>query len=125
MTAAMMLGMCVLGAAFREVHIVLFGTGFDDAWHRHPELTSVAMAFNMTLPMLGWMRHRGHSWRRSGEMAVAMFVPALVLIPLFWVGAVSATAVLPLEMAAMLPAMIAVMLVRVDEYTEHRASPRP
>jgi hypothetical protein len=34
MTVAMMLGMCILGMAFRGLHIALFGTGFDDAWHR-------------------------------------------------------------------------------------------
>jgi hypothetical protein len=31
MTVAMMLGMCVLGMAFREIHVALFGTGFDNA----------------------------------------------------------------------------------------------
>jgi hypothetical protein len=117
MTIAMMLGMCVLGAVFREVHLALFGTGFEQAWHHHPELTSLAMAFNMTIPMVAWMHYRGHNWRRGGEMAAAMFLPAIVLIPMFWLGAVSASAVLPLEMAAMMPAMIGAMLIRHDDYT--------
>src|SRR6266508_2786357 len=71
MTVAMLLGMVVLGMAFRQVHLAVFGTGFDDAWHRHTELAAFAMAFNMTLPMVAWMRHRGHSWERGGEMAAA------------------------------------------------------
>jgi hypothetical protein len=119
MTVAMMLGMCVLGAAFRGIHVAVFGTGFDDAWHRHVELTAFAMAFNMTLPMVAWMRHRGHGWQRSGEMAAAMFVPALALLALFRLTVISAHVVLPLQMALMLPSMILVMLYRIDEYTRH------
>jgi flagellar biosynthetic protein FliP len=117
MTVAMMLGMCVLGAVFRQVHLAVFGTGFEQAWHQHPELTSLAMAFNMTVPMVAWMHYRGHSWQRGGEMAAAMFMPAIVLIPMFWLGAVPAAAVLPMEMAAMMPAMIGAMLIRHNDYT--------
>ena len=75
-----------------------------------------AMAFNMTLPMVVWMRHRRHEWRACVEMAAAMFGLAAVLLALFWLGAASAHVVLPLEMALMLPAMIAVMALRFDEY---------
>lgn len=119
MTAAMLLGMCVLGLAFRGIHLAVFGSGFDEAWHDHTELAVFAMTFNMTLPMVLWMRHRGHSWERGGEMAAAMFVLALALLALFWLGIVSAHVVLPLEMALMIPAMILVMLYRVDEYAGH------
>jgi hypothetical protein len=38
MTVAMMLGMCVLGMTFRAIHLAVFGTGFDAAWHEHTEL---------------------------------------------------------------------------------------
>jgi hypothetical protein len=118
MTVAMMLGMSILGAAFREIHLVLFGAGFDNAWHSHTELAVFAMTFNMTLPMVLWMRHRGHEWQRCGEMAAAMFFLAFGLLVLFWLGALSAHVVLPLEMALMLPSMLLVMLYRVDEYSE-------
>jgi hypothetical protein len=60
MFLAMMLGMCILGAAFREFHVALFGAGFDAAWHRHTELAVFAMTFNMTVPMVALMRYRGH-----------------------------------------------------------------
>jgi len=119
MTVAMVLGMVVLGMAFRQLHLALFGTGFDEAWHEHTELAAFAMAFNMTLPMVVWMHHRGHSWERGGEMAAAMFLPALALLVLFWLGGLSAHLVLPLQMVLMLPSMIVVMLYRVDEYTGH------
>jgi hypothetical protein len=118
MTIAMMLGMCVLGVGFRGLHLLVFGTGFDAAWHDHVELTAFAMAFNMTLPMVLWMRHRGHNWERGGEMAAAMFVPVLPLLVLFWLGVITSSAVLPVQMALMLPGMILVMLYRFDEYSE-------
>jgi hypothetical protein len=121
MTGAMMLGMCILGMAFRALHLVVFGTGFDAAWHEHTELAVFAMTFNMTLPMVVLMRYRGHEWERCGEMAAAMFVLAFALLPLFWLGVLSANAVLPLEMALMLPAMIAVMALRFDEYARPHA----
>jgi hypothetical protein len=123
MTVAMVLGMVVLGVAFRQLHIALFGTGFDDAWHEHTELAVFAMAFNMTLPMVAWMHHRGHSWQRGGEMATAMFLPAFALLVLLWLGALSAHMVLPLQMVLMLPSMILVMLYRVDEYAGHAHAP--
>jgi flagellar biosynthetic protein FliP len=119
MTVAMMLGMGILGVAFREVHLALFGAGFDDAWKRHTELAVFAMTFNMTLPMVLLMRYRGHSWQRGAEMAAAMFGLAFPLVVLFWLGVFSADVVLPLEMALMLPAMVAVMALRFDEYARH------
>ena len=119
MIIAMMLGMCILGMAFRGIHTALFGGGFDAAWRQHTELAVFAMTFNMTLPMVLWMHHRGHTWERCGEMAGAMFLLALVVLVPFWAGAISSGVVLPLEMALMLPAMIGVMAVRYDEYATH------
>jgi hypothetical protein len=118
MLVAMLLGMVVLGMAFRGIHLALFGTGFDEAWHTHTELAVFAMTFNMTLPMVAWMRHRGHSWERSGEMGGAMFGLAIALLALFWLGAISAHVVLPLEMALMVPAMILVMRWHAADYSE-------
>ena len=107
---------------FRAIHLAVFGTGFDAAWHEHTELAVFAMTFNMTLPMVALMRYRGHGWERCGEMAAAMFGLAFALLVPFWLGALSADAVLPLEMALMLPAMIAVMALRFDEYAGPRGS---
>ena len=42
MTVAMMLGMCILGMTFRQLHLAVFGTGFDEAWHEHTELAVFA-----------------------------------------------------------------------------------
>jgi hypothetical protein len=67
--------------------------------------------------MVWWMRHRGHDWARGAEMAGAMFVPTLFLIGLLQLGAVSGDSLIGLEHALMLPAMLVVMVWRLDEYT--------
>jgi hypothetical protein len=124
MIVVMMLGMCALGGAFAALHNVLFGSGFADAWRDHVGLAAFAMAFNMTVPMVLWMRYRGHSWERGGEMAIAMILPALPLLMLYTVGVIPARGVLGLQMMLMIPAMLAAMLHRKHEYsaphTAHR-----
>jgi hypothetical protein len=117
MIVVMMLGMWVLGAAFGALHVLLFGSGYANAWRDHLGLAAFAMAFNMTLPMVVWMRYRGHSWERSGEMAVAMNLPLLPLLVLYGLGAIPARGVLGLQMMLMVPAMVGAMLYRKEEYT--------
>jgi hypothetical protein len=117
MTLVMMLGMCVLGAAFGALHTLLFGSGYAAAWRDHVPLAAFAMAFDMTVPMVLWMRYRGHSWERGCEMAVAMNLPVLPLLVLYWLGAIPAGGVLGLQMMLMIPAMLGVMLYRKEEYS--------
>ena len=40
------------------------------------------MAFTMTVPMVAWMRYRGHSWQPTLEMAASMVIPTLIAIAL-------------------------------------------
>jgi hypothetical protein len=126
MLVVMMLGMCVLGVAFRELHVLLFGSGFDAAWRDHIGLAAFAMAFNMTVPMALWMRYRGHTWERGGEMAMAMNLPLLPAFVLYAFDAIPARGVLGMQMMLMIPAMLAAMLYRKEEYSapHHRASHR-
>ena len=83
MLLVMMLGMCALGAAFAAFHELALGSGFAAAWRDHVLPAAFAMAFNMTVPMVLWMRYRRHSWERSGEMAAAMNLPVLPLLVLY------------------------------------------
>jgi hypothetical protein len=114
MVAVMMLGMCVLG-----------GCSSAAAWRENVVLASSAMAFTMTLPMVLWMRYRGHSWKRGGEMAAAMNLPVLPLLVLCALGAISAGGVLGLQMVLMLPAMLGAMIYRKDEYSAPHTAHRP
>src|SRR5512146_2647781 len=117
MVVVMMLGMCVLGAAFGAFHQLAFGSGFAAAWRDHVGLAAFAMAFNMTVPMVLWMRYRGHSWERGGEMALAMNLPLLPALVLYAVDAIPARGVLGMQMMLMVPAMLAAMLYRKEEYS--------
>jgi hypothetical protein len=117
MIVVMMLGMCVLGAAWGAFHEIVFGSAFADAWRDYVVLAAFAMAFNMTVTMVLWMRYRGHSWERGGEMATAMNLPLLPLLLLYSLDLIPAQAVLGLQMMLMIPAMVLAMLYRKEEYS--------
>src|SRR5512133_1190660 len=120
MTVAMMVGMF----AYRLLvgsFLAAGGTTLEEARVAQPELFALGMATAMSVPMVAWMRHRGHSWRNGLEMSAAMFVPALLLIGCYELGAVSADSVCPVACAAMIPAMAGAMLFRRDDYTGHGA----
>ena len=119
MVAAMFIGMFVLGlplAAGLGVLGVDVSTWRTDA----PELMLLGMAFTMSAPMAAWMRYRGHGWAPVWEMTASMFVPSFAAISLLWAGAVQDTdALLYIQHLGMFPSMLAVMLLRLDEYTGH------
>jgi hypothetical protein len=117
MLLAMIVGMMVLGALDRGV-LAAAGTSASHVRDAAPEVVAVVMAFNMSAGMAVWMRHRGHVWARIAEMAGAMFVPAVAAIALFWGGVIQSGAILALEHVAMIPAMVAVMLVHRGEYSQ-------
>jgi hypothetical protein len=126
MLVVMMLGMCVLGAAWGAFHEVVFGSAFADAWRDYVGLAAFAMAFNMTVPMVLWMRYRGHSWERGGEMAIAMNLPLLPLLLFYLLDLIPAPAGLGLQMMLMIPAMVLAMLYRKEEYSAtHQTARHP
>jgi hypothetical protein len=117
MVVAMFLGMFVLGGAGAGL-LSIVGVQVSDWDSEAPELLLLGMAFTMTVPMVAWMRHRGHGWRPASEMAAAMFAPGVAATVLLWAGLVEDTdTLLTIQHVAMLAAMLAVMLLRRDEYT--------
>lgn len=116
MVLAMVVGMMGLGALERGI-LAAAGTSASHVRDTAPEVVALVMAFNMSAGMAVWMRHRGHAGARIAEMTGAMFVPGLAAIALFWGGLIESGAILALEHVAMLPAMIAVMLVHRGEYS--------
>jgi hypothetical protein len=113
MVVAMFLGMGVLlpplGAALRAA-----GTSL----HSSDVLMISAMALTMTVPMVGWMRFRGHGWPVCVDMTAAMAIPTLSVLALLWSGLIGDLGtLLVIEHVAMLPSMLVAMLLRRDEYT--------
>jgi hypothetical protein len=112
MMIAMVAGMVVLGGALEGL-LSLAGTSLSGA---SAAVTASVMAFNMTAPMVWWMRYRGHPARHNAEMAGSMVVPTAIVIALHWLGLVAGDAVLLIQHVVMIPAMVGVMLWRFEHY---------
>jgi hypothetical protein len=120
MVVAMFAGMIVLG---RPVDWLVRAAGAGTS----RELMLVEMAATMTVPMVAWMRYRGHAARPCAEMAASMVVPTIAVLPLLWTGMVGHMGAMGIEHTAMLAGMLVAMLARRDEYSggHHHARVRP
>ena len=118
MVVVMFAGMIVLGIP-GEAALQAIGSGTAKLRHDSPALVFLGMAATMTIPMVAWMRYRGHRWQPTLEMAASMIIPTLVAIVLLAAGVLNFEALMGLEHVAMLLGMLAAMLLRVNEYTSH------
>ncbi len=117
MVAVMIAGMLVLGAPLALLATAL-GAGPAELGRDAPAVVLLGMGFSMTAPMVWWMRRRRHSSAATREMAGAMIVPTLAAVALLGTGTVDdLDALLGIQHVAMLPAMLAVMLLRREEYS--------
>jgi hypothetical protein len=124
MVAAMFLGMGVL---FAPAMVALGAVGVSSAELRSdaPALLLAGMGLSMTVPMVAWMRYRGHGWGASNEMAASMLIPTAGVIALLGAGLIADIgALLMIEHVVMLPSMLIAMLLRREEYSHgaHRAA---
>ena len=117
MVLAMLLGMLVLGGLAG----MAFAAAGSSLSHAPGATQVVVMGFSMTLPMVAWMRHRGHGSARNAEMAASMLVPTFAAAALAAAGALGAAAALGVQHVVMIPAMLGVMLWRYEEYSEPHA----
>jgi hypothetical protein len=118
MVVVMFAGMLALGLP-GEAALHAMGTGTSELRVTAPATVFLGMAFTMTVPMVAWMRYRGHRWQPTLEMAASMIIPTLIAIALLGAGVASFGALMGLEHVAMLLGMLVAMLLRVDEYTAH------
>jgi hypothetical protein len=116
MVIAMFLGMLVLGLP-AEGALLALGSSTSELEREAPALMLLGMAFVMTVPMVMWMRHRGHGRRPNAEMAASMFLPTFAVIALIAAGTIDSWSAMGIEHAAMLPSMLVAMLLRRDEYS--------
>lgn len=114
MLVAMLVGM--IGAA--TIFLSIVRVKWDDALLQYPVQSLLVMAAGMTVPMVAWMRHRGHGWRSCSEMAAAMVVPVLPFLCLVWFH-VTNSALCGAYCGSTIPAMLVVMLYRRGEYSIH------
>ena len=121
MVVVMLVGMGLLALPARwATDAVWPGIEGDD-----PTLMLARMAATMTLPMVPWMRWRGHGWSPCLEMAAAMIVPAIAVIALLEAGVVEAVWLsMTIEHVAMFLAMFVVMIARPGEYSHGHAHER-
>jgi hypothetical protein len=117
MLVAMVAGMLALGLPAGAA-LELLGVTTAELREDAPALLLLGMALTMTVPMVGWMRLRGHGWPAANEMAASMFVPTFAAIALRWGGVVEDVgSLLMIQHVAMLPSMLVAMLLRREEYT--------
>ncbi len=119
----MCLAMCI-GLAVLDTAYVWFAgqLGFPGPYLRFPELSAVVVAFNMTAPMVAWMRFRGMDWGLIGEMSWAMVAEAILIIGAYWLGILrnepvgSSTTLYLWQHGLMMPVMLVPMFLRLDHY---------
>jgi hypothetical protein len=117
MVLAMFLGMLVLGGV-AELVFAAAGSSLSD---QSGGTQVMVMGFNMTVPMVIWMSHRGHAAARNVEMALSMIVPSIAAAALAWAGVLESGAALGVQHGVMIPAMLGVMLWRYQEYSHPHA----
>ncbi len=123
MVLAMMAGMAVLGVALATLGEP---PGYANLFVQYG-----LMGVSMSVPMVAWMRYRGHSWSDGGEMAAAMLLPMFALVVPVELGVsryvpgLSEDSLMMLSHVAMIGGMVALMAYRFDRYAHgahgHRA----
>lgn len=130
----MCIAMCVGGTVLAVLVFAVVPALMGDPNLRtlYPELSLLAIAVMLILPMAGWMRFRGMAWRPILEMSAVPFGLAIAMIGLTWAGVVPTT-VLQIEFGSFCGiscvGMLIVMLFRLDLYTgrtgHHMGHPVP
>jgi hypothetical protein len=116
MVIVMFAGMAVLGLPAGWA-MTAMGTSWDELQSDAPAAMFGLMAMTMVVPMVAWMRFRGHGWRANGEMSLSMVLPTLGAIALLSADVVEDVgALLVAEHVVMLLAMLGAMLLRPSEY---------
>jgi len=111
MCVAMCVGVGLSGLLVRGAAMV----GYSDLRQQVPELSLLAIAVVITLPMAAWMRFRGMEWRPILEMSAAGIA---VVVAAALLGIVSASSVATGSVCGLAcVGMFIVMLFRLDLYT--------
>jgi hypothetical protein len=121
MIVVMLLGMGVL-EGLAALAFAAAGSSLSD---QPGAVRVLLMGLSMTVPMILWMRHCGHSTRRNVEMAASMVLPSLLAAALTAAGVLAVGTAFAVQHAVMIPAMLGVMLWRYDEYARPHTTSAP
>ena len=110
MFLAMIVGMAILDGIVEGI-LAVGGTSYSVMTDDAPAVVAIVLMFNMTAPMLLWMRIRHHEASEISEMAVGMVLVGSMTVFLLWLSVIDAGAICGFECGLMLPAMIATMLL--------------
>jgi hypothetical protein len=117
MWVAMVVGMIAF-------HGLVYAYGNEAVQDPTSEVHLIGMMVSMTVPMVAWMRLRGHGWQHGLEMAVGMLAPVVVIFVLLSLGAGAALPwLLPASVPAMALGMVAAMLLRREHYAGGHRTP--
>ncbi len=123
MVVAMVAGMAALGVALATLGEP---PGYANLFVQYG-LTGVSMS----VPMVAWMRYRGHSWSDGGEMAAAMLLPMFAPVVLVGLGlsryvpGLSEGSLMVLSHVAMIVGMVVLMIYRFERYAHAVHGHRP
>jgi hypothetical protein len=117
--AEMWIAMTVGMAIFVPVRLALVTQGYAALVDSASIDYEAWMGICMTVPMVAWMRLRGHGWRMGTEMAGAMLGPIALVLVLCAFGVPAALPWFGTSFAgpAMAIGMMAIMLYRREHYT--------
>jgi hypothetical protein len=126
MLVAMFVGMFALGMP-AVAGLGALGMSSAELRADAPALLLFGMGVTMTIPMVAWMRYRGHGWGPSNEMAASMLIPTAGVVGLLGAGLVTEMGtLLAIQHVVMFPSMLVAMLLRREEYSHgghgHRQS---
>jgi hypothetical protein len=99
-------------------HMATAATSASDVASMWDRLGTVSMMeLSMIIPMVLWMKFRGHSWRHGAEMSVAMVVPSIPFyaIDFAWPGTFGSSLSFWSHLA-MLLGMLALMVYQREMY---------
>ena len=117
MFGIMLVGMFVAAIVFMTMlNIAVAGeVTWEEALVDYPAHALLAIAFGMSVPMIPWMLHRGHSRRSAYEMAAVMGIPVIPFVCLALFDVVDG-AQCGLYCLVGIVAMLALMIYRRDAY---------
>jgi hypothetical protein len=111
MMAVMVVGMIASAAVF----LIIVQMTWEEALRERPTASLLVIAAGMSIPMAGWMLHRGMGGKNAAEMAAAMVLPVVPFLLLVWFGVTDSALCGPYCIAGVV-AMVALMLHRRSEY---------